>query len=236
MRSAGGAAPGRATGSARGRRFTPVRVVLAVGVLAILGAGLAILLQSGPRRAGTNLTSELGFAIPLEPFQEVCEPGELVPGDTGALRLDASTGGRPGPALSARVSGPAAALLSSGRLAAGWREGSVRIPLTRVAHTAPGATICLRNLGPGKVAFAGSVPDSVFQIQLAGKPLGGRMRIEYMRPGSETWLTLLPTLVHRFALAKADVVRHWAAAAVLVLMLLAVALAARTLVREEPSP
>jgi hypothetical protein len=45
---------------------------------------------------------------------------------------------------------------------------------------------------------------------------------------------LLPTLAHRFSLAKGDLVRRWAAPAALVLMLIAVALAARTIVREEP--
>jgi hypothetical protein len=209
---------------------------LTVGLLMLVGAAILILLQSGPRRAGSNLTAEVGFAIPLDPGQELCEPGELLPGDTGALQLDAETGGSRGPALGARINGPTGAPLSSGQLAAGWRAGSVRIPVARVAQTVPGATVCLRNQGPGKVAFAGSVPDSVFQIQLAGKPLGGRLRIEYMRPGSETWLGLLPTLAHRFSLAKSNLVRHWAAAGVLVLMLLAIALATWTIVKEEPAP
>ena len=54
-----------------------------------------------------------------------------------------------------------------------------------------------------------------------------------MRPGSESWFSLLPTLAHRFSLAKSDVVRHWAWIAVLMLMALAVGLAARTVLREE---
>ncbi len=217
---------------ARPRR-TRTLVVLLVGLVALLAAGTVGLLQRAPRRAGTNLTADAGFTIALAAGQELCEPGELVPGDTGALRLDASTGAAArGPALSTTVGLPTAGA-SAGSLAAGWRSGVVQIPLRRVPATLSGATVCIRNHGPGSVAFGGSVPDSGFIIQLAGKPLGGRLRIEYMRPGSESWLQLLPTLSHRFSLAKSDIVRHWAAAAAILLMLMALALSASVLAREE---
>lgn len=228
-----GAPPASAPVPGRGPRFTPVRVVLAVGLLAIAIAGTAILLRREHRRAGTNLTADAGFAIPLGPGQQLCEPGELLPGDTGALKLDASTNGLPGPRLSASLSGPSGPV-SSGYLKAGWRSGTVSILVSRVPNTVSGATVCLSNLGSRQVAFGGSVPDSGFFIQLAGKPLSGRLRIEYMRPGRESWLELLPTLAHRFSLAKADLVRHWAAGAALLLMLLALVLATRTMLKDEP--
>jgi hypothetical protein len=125
--------------------------------------------------------------------------------------------------------------VSTGALAPGWRTGVVTIPVSRVARTLQGATVCLTNLGQRSIAFAGSVPDADFYVAIAGKPLSGRLRIEYMRPGRESWFSLLPTLAHRFSLAKADLVRHWAWGGVIVLMLFAVALAARTVIREEPS-
>jgi hypothetical protein len=230
--SAGGGDP-RASSSGRTLRFTPVRFVLAAGLLAIAIAATAILLQREPRRAGTNLTSDAGFAIALGSGQRLCEPGELLPGDTAALRLLALTNGLPGPRLSVSISSPTG-LVSSGALAAGWRAGTVSIPVSRVANTVSGATVCLINLGSSGVAFAGSVPDSGFFVRLAGKPLSGRLRIEYMRPGRESWLQLLPTLAHRFSLAKSDLVRHWASGAALALMLLALVLAARTLLKDEP--
>ena len=232
--SAEGGAVSARVGSSHRPRLTPVRVLLAVGLLALFGAALAILLQREPRLAGTNLTSDVGFVIPLGPGQQLCEPGELLPGDTGALKLDATTNGVASPALSAALSGPGGPV-GTGVLNAGWRPGIVSIPVSRVPDTVSGATVCLRNLGASQVAFGGSAPDSGFFIQIAGKPLSGRLRIEYMRPGSESWLQLLPTLVHRFSLAKADLLRHWEAGAVLVLMLAAIALATRTLLKEELS-
>lgn len=109
----------------------------------------------------------------------------------------------------------------------------MRVRLTRVRRTLPGETICLVDRGSRAVAFGGSVPDANFYVVLDGKPVNGRIRVEYMRPGRESWFALIPTLSHRFSLAKADLVRHWAAAAVIVLMLFAITLATRTILREE---
>lgn len=212
---------------------TPVRAVVALGLLALLLAALAVLLQSAQRRSGTNLTADTGFVIPVEPGELLCEPDELLPGDTGGLRLSASSGAEPGPRLDVTIAA-GARRLASGGLAAGWRSGTITIPVS-VVHATQGATVCLVNRGSSRVSFGGSVPDANFYVALGGKPLSGRLRIEYMRPGSESWLALLPALLHRFSLAKADLVRHWAAPAVLLLMVLAIALALRTILREEPS-
>lgn len=217
------------------RRIGPTRLVLIVGLVAIAVAAIAILLQRAPRRAGTNLTADVGYAIPLAAGQRLCEGGELLPGDTGALKLDVDASGLPGPGLAVRILGPSGIPVSMGVLPPGWRTGAVRIPVSRVVHTLSGAIVCVRNLGSGQVSFGGSVPDSGFLIELAGKPLSGRLRIEYLRAGRESWLQVLPAISHRFSLAKSDLVRHWAAGAALVLMLLAVALAARTIVRQELS-
>jgi hypothetical protein len=215
-------------------RLTPVRVVMAAGLLGIMVAAAVTLLGSSPRRAGTNLTTDASYGITLGPGRQLCEAGELLPGDTAGLKLDTSTGGLPGPPLRASISGPRGPV-SAGALKAGWRSGRVVIAVSRVADTLSGATVCLRNAGSTTVAFGGSVPDSGFFVEVAGKLLSGRLRIEYMRPGNESWLALAPTLAHRFSLAKADLVRHWAAGAALVLMLVAVVLATRALVKEEPS-
>jgi hypothetical protein len=221
-------------GGGRGPRLTPVRLAMALSILAILVAATVILLQRAPRLAGTNLTADAGFVIQLRAGQELCEPGELLPGDTGALRLDATANGFSGPPLSVSISatdGP----ISAGTLAAGWRPGAILIGVRRVPDGVAGATVCVRDSGSRAVSFGGSVPDSGFQIELAGEPLGGRLRIEYMRPGRESWLQLLPALAYRFSLAKSGLMRHWEAGALLVLMLVAVGLAARAMIEAEPS-
>jgi hypothetical protein len=227
-----GAGPAGAGPSRPAWRRRPALLVMTVGLLAIAAVALAILLQSAPRRAGTNLTADTGYVLALQPGRQLCQPGELVPGDTAALRLNVSSGSHPGPRLQLGL-GNAEGPVATGAVAAGWRSGELRIPISRVRQSKQAVTVCLIDRGSTAVAFGGSVPDSGFYVVLGGKALSGRMRIDYMRPGSESWLSLLGTLVHRFSLGKADLVRHWAAGAVLVLMLLAIALAARTIVREE---
>jgi hypothetical protein len=212
--------------------LTPVRVVVGVGLLALLIVAVAVLAQRQQRRSGTNLTADAGYVIPLSAGEQVCEPEELLPGDTGALRVDADSGASPGGRLTASISEASGRVVASGALRSGWHTGVVTIPVSRVPNTLSGATVCLVNEGAHPIAFGGSVPDANFYVALGGKPLSGRLRIEYMRPGRESWFALAPTLVHRFSLAKANLVRHWAAAAAIVLLLLAVALATRTMLRE----
>jgi hypothetical protein len=208
-------------------------LIVVLGLLAIALVALVVLLQSAQRRAGTNLTTDTGLVVHVPAGESVCEPGEIVPKDTGALGLGAGTGTHPGPELDVTIGGPTGPL-TSGRLAAGWRSGVIRIPLKRVRETVVGATVCVSNRGSSQVDFGGSVPSG-FAIDIAGKTLLGRLRIEYMRPGSETWLQFAPVLAHRFSLAKSDLLRHWEVFAVLLLMLLTIGVAARTIVAEERS-
>jgi hypothetical protein len=215
------------------RRALGVGAVLAFGMLLLLLAGVVALLQRAPRRSGTNLTADAGYVIELAPSQHLCEPGELLPGDTGALKLDVATeAGSRVPPLIATLDGPTGRL-ATGRLRGGEPAGMILLPVEPVVRRTQGGTVCIRNLGTVSVRFGGSVPDQAFVIEVAGKPLLGRMRVEYMRPGRESWFGLLPTLAYRFSLAKSDLVRHWEVWAVLVLMLTSLALAARTLIRDE---
>jgi len=218
--SAGGE---HAVAPGRGRRLSPPAVVVAVGVAALLVAGVVLLTRSAPRRSDSNGGALNGLAVTIQPGQQLCQPGELVPADTAAIRLDAGfpgVGG--GPALGAELQGIPGSH-AAGRLAAGWRPGAVTIPLApRVRHDA-GASVCVRNLGPGAVSFGGSVPAGSWVLTIDGRGLGGRVRIDYMRPGRESWLSLAPALAHRLTIGKSRLVRDWAPTAFVLLMLLAVA-------------
>jgi hypothetical protein len=211
------------------------RRVVAAGLLAIVVVLAVALLQRAPRRSGSDLTPNGAFVVALSHGQEACQGGELVPIDTAALQMTIATYGKPGPALSVMITGPRGETLTMGGLTAGWRQGVVRIPLARVAKATEGASVCLRDNGPWSVAVAGDIPDPGYDMQVGGKTVPDvRLRMDYMRPGHESWLALAPTVVHRFSLGKSDLVRHWAWVAVLALMLFAVALATRTIVRAEP--
>jgi hypothetical protein len=213
---------------------TTRRWVAAIGVAAIAVASVIVLLQRAPRRSGTDLTPNGAFVAGIHGGQEVCQGGELLPADTAALQMTIGTYGKPGPPITVTVTDPRGGVVASGRLGAGWRQGIVRIPITRVAQPSEHNHICIRQeraTPERSIALAGDLPDPGQHMHVAGRSVEGRLRYEFMRPGSESWWQLLPTIVHRFSLGKGGLVRHWAWVGVLLLMLVALVLAVRTIVR-----
>ncbi len=212
------------------RAHGPRTLALAVALLLLLVAALIVVLQRAPRRAGTNMTPLSSVAIALPAGQELCEPGELVPADTAGLRVLVRSSGPTGP-LRARVLGPGG-VVARGTLAAGWRPEEVTVPISRVG-TATSGIVCLQNGGSSQLLFGGSLPDPPYTYVIAGQQQSGRLRIDYMRPGRESWLGLLTPLTYRFSLGRSPLTRWWASGAVLVLMLAVVALTAWILLRTE---
>jgi hypothetical protein len=155
--------------------------------------------------------------------QQACEGQELLPGDTAALRLEIQISGA-GPPLSATITGRGGATLASGRLAPGWRGGEVRIPVTHVSRTAEDVRVCVRDdafaHGLRTIDLIGQTDALGQSVEVAGKlDESVHIRIEYLRPGRESWLRLAPTIASRFSLGKSDPIRHWAWVAFIVLML-----------------
>jgi hypothetical protein len=201
-------------------------VVLAVGLLAVALTAAAVLMRRAPRRAGTNMIPDAGLAVTVGPTQELCQAGEVLPPDTGSLVIRAvSLSGQALPPLRVLISAPHSVTVAGGPDVRG-PSGTARLALVRVAGELDGATVCFRNGGSEPVSIGGSDVAAADAATLDGTRVAGRARIEYMRPGSESWLQLLPTLVQRLTLGKSDFVRHWAPGAGLALMLLAVALTA----------
>lgn len=214
------------------------RWVVAVGLGAIGLALVLLLFESAPRRSGSDLTPNGAFVAGLGSGQRSCQGSELVPADTSALQMTIGTFGRPGPPLSVAVYAPDGTQIASGGVPGGWHQGVVRIPVSHVGTAVADARICIRDDAPAAnrlvIALAGDMPDPGFTMEVAGRIVGGHLRYDFLRPGSESWWQLLPTIVYRSTLAKAGLVRHWAWLGAVLLMLAAVALAARTVLREEP--
>lgn len=206
---------------------------MAVGLAAVALILLAVLLAKDQRRSGGDMTPNGAFVAGLGAGQQTCQEGELLPADTSAMRATIGSYGKPGPPVRVTLTGPHGELLSSGGLRAGWKEGIVQIPIAHVSKATEGVRVCLGDAGAGPITIAGAQPDPGFHMQVGDRTIEARLRYDYMRPGRESWLQLLPTIVHRSTLAKSGLVRHWAWAGALVLMLLAIGLAARTIVRED---
>jgi hypothetical protein len=207
---------------------------MAMGLAVVAAVVVALLLAQDERRSGTDLTPNGAFVAALTAGESTCQEGEIVPAGTSVVRVTMGTYGKPGPPVSLTLT-DSDGTRTSGTLAAGWREGVVDIPIGHIVRSTGGVRVCLRDDGPRAIAVAGDLPDPGFTMQVARKTVPGRLRYEYMRSGRESWLQLLPTIVYRSTLAKAAFLRHWAWLAATMLMLVAVTLAARTVIRSQAS-
>ncbi len=216
------------------RTASRTRLALSVAVLILLGAIAVVLAQSASRRSGTNGIPSETFAVVLAPGDAVCQPGELIPGDTTALQATIGTYGLPGPRVQVTATASSGESVTQGGLAPGWRQGVVSLPVALVRQTTPGVRVCLRDQGPSRIAIGGSAPFTA-SVEILGaqrsRSASAGLRFDYMRPGHESWFSLLPTLWHRMTLAKGDLVRHWAPWGALVLMVVAGALSVAALGR-----
>jgi hypothetical protein len=208
---------------------------MAVGLLAIAVILVVVLSQKAQRRSGTDLTPQGTLAATLLGGQQSCQDAELLPADTAAVRATITAFGQPLPTLHLVFTAADRRVLSSGTLPGGSLGGVIRIPIGYVAHASQNVTACLRNDGPASIGIVGAFPDPQNHMTVAHNDVEGRLRYDYLRRGRESWFQLLPTIVYRWTLAKAGVLRHWAWVAIPLLMLFAIGLATVTLVREESS-
>lgn len=206
----------------------------AVGVVALLVTFGIALTAREPRLSGSNYTPPEAFVTAVQPGQQACQGSELLPGDTAAVRLTIGTYGRPGPPLTLTATGPAGRTLTRGVLGAGWRQGVVRIPVRRVTSATNDVRLCVGVAPPPRgsaIALGGNVQPGE-EIEVGGRSFQGvRVRVDYLRPDRESWYELLPTIVHRFSIAKAGFLRNWEWVAALLLVFGSALLAIRTVLR-----
>ena len=210
-----------------------VRVVLAIALLLAAGALALDMSGSAPRIAATDHADAAAFVATLKAGQELCQPQMVLPGEAKRLRVLVGTYGQPVPELTAHFLTDDNRTIASGALAAGQRQGFVLIPLGYPHGPTAAGTLCIRALG-GHRTVLGGVPFGAGGIseRVDGVPQPGRIDVVYLRPGSESWWQLLPTLARRFNLGKAPLFGDWTLA-VMALLLLGVWVATvRLLVRE----
>jgi hypothetical protein len=194
-----------------------VRAVLAAGFVLLAVALVVTLGHSAPRSAGSNGVAQLEEVATVRGIDRRCQDGEVVPRDAAALRLLVGTYGRPAPGLRVSVRGPAGETVTKGFRPPGGREGTVDVPVARVKRTSGGNRVCITVFGEPRIVLYGS---------------GGRLHLEWMRPGSGSWFSLLPTIAHRFGLAKANPFGSLLLPLAALILLAAWAAAARLVLRE----
>jgi hypothetical protein len=185
-----------------------IKVTLAAG-LALSALVVGLTLTGSPTvLAGENgIFPEGAIAIVNHGGYRICQAGETLPRGTTRLRLSllAVLGPRVGLTVSA-----GGHLLAHGSQESGWDGGRLTVPIDAPASTSADARVCL-TLAAGA---SGPLDETVGVLGLpstrataavgAGKILPGRMRIEYLRPDSRSWLSSARSVARRMGLASAS--------------------------------
>jgi hypothetical protein len=207
-----------------------VRIALAAG-LALLLAGLALTLTGAPARvASSNKVPGRETAIAsTQHGASYCQDRELLPRGISAIRvwLDAAAG----PRVSVDVYSHER-LIASGTRGSNWTGTAVTIPVKALPEAVTGTTVCVTfSLHDETIIVQGRAAPAAIAARDDRNPLAGRMWVEYLRPGTRSWLAQILEVARRMGLGRAPT-GTWVALAALALLLAAIALASRLLLRE----
>ncbi|MDQ6750188.1 MAG: hypothetical protein M3Z33_05480 [Actinomycetota bacterium] len=185
------------------------RIAVGLGLVLVAAVSMVALSDSAPRRSGTNATVRVaGSLVSVAPGRRLCQPGQMVPKNTAALRVFFRfRPSSPGGPVDITV-GHAGRLIATGHLPGGLSPGSPRVPIARIAQDTS-ATVCFANRGTRTIQFAGNLTPEYGGNNPGGAKLPDVVRIDYTRPGPETWWTFAPVVAERFALVKSSFVGSW---------------------------
>ena len=172
-------------------------------MLLLLAGVVKLASESEPRQAGSNRIVEGSFVAEMRAPGTLCQDA-AIPRDAANLRILIGTYGQPGPELELSIRREGRTI-TGGSKAAGWPEGHLVIPIQSRGRAAEGDEVCLRALGPGRLAFAGFSASGDAALSIDGRRQSAQMRFEYLRAGEESWTDLLPDIDRRYRQAKADV-------------------------------
>lgn len=196
------------------------RALVAVIVAVAVFAALVVVLKgtkSEPRLAGTNGTDAGSFSIEIRDRGEHCQAGQFVPAGADRAQLTIGAYDRPTPPVELTIKTADGREVVRHTTPGGFPQGVATLALGQTTkEPLANATVCIRTEG-SKLALGG------FQ---------DRARVAYLRPGSESYLGLTGTIVHRFAQGKPG----WQGGWLLVLALIGIVavwlIVARLILRE----
>ncbi len=158
-----------------------------------------------------------------------CQGRETMPRGTTAIRLGLTAVVGAHVAVSVRSG---SRLLAAGTRGAGWEGGSVTVPVRPVARATLPVTVCFSlSAMNGPVEMLGLRTHRSPAVGQEGKRLPGRLHIEYVRAGHESWWAMAAATARRLGLGRAAS-GSWNAVLVAVLAAALIALSSWLVVRE----
>jgi hypothetical protein len=172
-----------------------VRFALGVGLALIAGViGLTlsrspvVVVGTNPAR-GAPVTSTTGN-------ETLCQRGESIPGHVTAIRI--SLAANIGPAVTLRAYSGADPVIT-GRRDAGWgSDQTVTVAVRPLEHPLRDARVCT-TIGPALESV--SVGGSAMAAASTGESF--RIRLEYLRPGRQSWWSMARSVARRMGLGHA---------------------------------
>lgn len=208
-----------------------IPVVLAAGA-AVIAVTVAVTLFRSPSAViASNSIGNVGYiGTAIGGVSGVCQTDETLPRGTSQITLFLESVFGPKLVVEASRDGR---VLARGTKGVGWTGGSVTIPVKRVRSTVSGVKLCVRiGTGSERVSqLGGPAPKRLTMRTSAGHPLAGRMRVEYLRAGNQTWWALLLQVARRIGLGHA-LAGGWVAVLLATIMLAAAGLSSWLAIRE----
>ena len=176
--------------------MTSVRSAIALGLTVILVA-IAVVLSRSPIAVIATNSVPLRQATSLFKKTTRCQNGGKLPAGTTAIRLSLSA--NIGPALSLKAySG--SRLLTQGSVRAGWGvDETVTVPVTPLTHAVGNPLICVAVGTPFETVQVNGTELASTSAGFAGVAL----RMEYLRPGDHSWLSLASSIAQHLGLGHA---------------------------------
>jgi hypothetical protein len=195
-------------------------------------AAIAVVLSHSPISVLANNSTAAGEILATSTSgAEACQTGERLPDGTVAIRL--SLGAFTGSMVKVKVLA-STRVITSGERESGWDGHTVTVPVKTVSHAVSPVEVCFASPAAGGeqlTVFGSRASSSVAADARNGEALSGRLRIEYLGKGDNSWLALLPSVARHMALGRAWS-GIWVVLLVAMLMLATIILASGLLVRE----
>jgi hypothetical protein len=200
-----------------------VKAALALG-LSVIAVAVALTLA----RAPLVLTSENSPLTHTEPAAP-CQSQETLPSHTSVVRLGLTT--TLGPRVNVRVFS-AGHLIASGVHPPGWEGASVAVPVKPLPEPVAPVKVCVQlSQLNGPVGMFGFPTHPAIAAADDGETLPGRMHVEYLQAGRQSWWSMASAVATRLGLGR-TASGSWNALLVMALATVLVALSSWLLVRE----
>jgi hypothetical protein len=179
-----------------------VAIALASGLLAIAIVAAVTLSHTPLVLARENLPLTHKALVTARQPASACQTREVLPAGTSAIRLGLTTDFGPRVGVQA-FSG--SRLLTRGSYPQGWDGASVTVPVTPVSRTYGSVEVCFQiSELNGPVEMLGlTTHRRALKAHAGGQVLPGRMHLEYLRPGDQSWWSMATAVAWRLGLGRA---------------------------------